>query len=375
MRASPLVLGLIAALAATGCPQRVTTLPGTPDAAVGGADAGRGPSVDGGAPVDAGASDAGVAPDGGRPPEGFDWAQIALPNTNQTPLVVWGEGPDTVYIGTTVGFLFRITPAGIEQVWRTPTNFGLRRIWGVADRLFAVDEFNLYVFDRQDPSTTLQQLSTGSGIGGMHGLAPDRVWVASERMSERSLFAYDGQDIRRVVDNFVTASLNAVWVDPGANGGAEVRVAGNGRIILYDGLTFADEPTDWPAGWSVNDIANFFVRDLVRVDDGHLGVGSGGGVLWRGASGRWAFEREPADDREFRAVTRLPGVPGGAVAVGDGVGGHPIWFRTAAGWAPDAYAEGVTLLDVWAPDANTVYAVGFRRGGGGEGVALVGRRR
>ena len=360
------------ALLLAGCPQDINTLDDAGvrlDAAVradGGADdAGVDPGADAGfddaGPLD---EDAGPA-DGGASEGPFAWTRFALPANTRAVNAIWGRSRQEVYFGTANGILLMFDGARVNQIWRTPTNHDIVAIWGTATQLFVADRANLYVSNDGFASVGAQ-LAVGQGVGAMHGLSEQLVFLVSERTSSRGLFRYDGAAVTEVAPNLVTASINAVLVEPGP----QVRIAGNGRIILYDGVGTRDEPAVWPAGWSTSDIANFFIYDLVQTPGGRIAVGTGGGVM-SDAEGEWRFTRMPAGSEDLRAVAI--GGPDALVAVGEPIDGHPVWWRRPGGWEPDPYQGNEVFHDVWFADPAQVFVGGFPRSGL-DGVVLRGDR-
>jgi hypothetical protein len=369
-RAASLPLILLLA----GCPQAINTLEDAgADAGVSREDAAAPDSGDPGTPdsgvgaEDAGAPDPDAGPrDAGEAPAGFAWTRLGLPANIRGVYAVWGRSRSEVYFGTANGILYRFDPAqGVNQIWRTPGNLDIVAIWGTPTRMFVADRTNLYVSD-DSFATSPTGMAVGQAIGGMHGLSDQLVFLVSERTSSRGLFRYDGARIQEVAPDLVTASVNAVLVEPGP----QVRIAGNGRIILYDGVGTMDEAAMWPAGWDATDIAYFFIYDLVATNAGRLAVGTGGGIL-SDAAGSWSFMQEPAGSDDLKTVATAG--PGATLAAGEPIQNHPIWWLGPQGWRPDPYQANEVFWDAWFADRDQVFVVGFPRGELG-GVVLRGQR-
>lgn len=369
-----LVWAPLLAVTLLGCPQSVNPLledGGTASGRDGGASGGRdgdvqadgGPTADAGAGADAGPADAGES-------ARFRWSSLTLPNNTRTITSVWGRSPSEVYFGTFSGAVLRFDGAGLTEVWDAPNNAGIRNIDGTDARLFVASDRDLHVFGGSPGQDAPQTVAVGSEIGGLSVVDDELAFLVAERTSSRGLFRYDGTvNLGAIAPMLEVASVNGVW----AQTGPKVWVASNGRIPHFDGLGTSEDAVNWPQGWDNNDIAYFFLYDIVGLGAHRLGVGSGGGVL-SDANGAWQFERLPSGDQDFEAVAAMPG--GGvetAVAVGEEVGGALIHWRTPDGWIPDAYRERVTLFDVWAAGPDEVFAVGSVRGSF-DGVLLRGVR-
>ncbi|MCA9552636.1 MAG: hypothetical protein KC933_21560 [Myxococcales bacterium] len=347
-----------------GCPQQVVVLD---DAGVGldasGSDSG---VVDTGVPeqdsgvaeqdsgiADSGSpTDAGEGPDaGGRPPS-FTWTRVSLGTFDRTVYAVWGRSRGEVYLGTSAGILLRLGGGGLERLWQSPSNFDIVAIWGTPTRMFVADRSNLYVSD-DGFATPPTAYSVGWSIGGMHGLSDDLVYLVAEQNSSRGLYRFNGTAVEEVASDLQVASVNGVLAEPGP----QVRIASNGRVVLYDGVGTRDEAADWPPGWSTATIANFFIYDIEATGVGRFAVGSQGGILGQ-EQGTWHFVRDPSGSDDFETIASVGDT---ILAAGEPIGGHPIWWRGPQGWFPDPYAGNDVVFDAWFADGDQVFVVGFPR--------------